>query len=311
MTSTQKLVFIRKHLRLHYKRLREIDPENIVGYRVGKKKTNGIFQRNFAIIFQVKKKIDLADIHQDNHIPKIIRIALPEGEILKVRTDVQQTGAFNFQNGLTGMVRSQNSPGNSYGSAGLFVTDDGQNTLMITNYHVSAENFLNDNIYYYRRDPGQVNQDVSLKTKAANQFSGSFLEGLISENVDIAFVEMSVRPEMPNQLPSGLLIQSRVTDQPLPAHFEGKTVTVYSYSSPQGGDATIHDVSTVLHTKHPGVSFIDLIQLSPKITQGGDSGSVVLTKSDAVLGIIVGADEEFSYAIPFYKIENFKSFNLL
>lgn len=310
LSNTAKIKFLQKHVRKWHQRWHKKHPENIVGFRIGKKTTNGITSRYYSIIFQVKKKKKDSQLDVTLIIPKFFTVKFPDGKKREIKTDVEQTGVFKFQVGITSEVDSIYS--DDFGTAGLFVTDNSNRVFMLTNYHVVAERMIQDGRYYYKRPALQVKNDVRVLTNPSAPITGRFEEGLVSKDIDAAFVELFMPPDpRMNLLPDQNKIRGIVSVRPYPPSFIGKSLLVYSFFNRNGIQGTINNNSSIVHTANPNVFFEDVLQITPKITRGGDSGGIVVTPSFAVIGIIVGADNNYSYAIPFYKIDDFKNIFLI
>jgi len=304
LSTNNKINFLQTYIRKWHKKWHKKHPENIVGFRIGKKVTNGIESRYYSIIFHVKKK--KKQLGESLIIPKYFIVKFPDGKKRKIKTDVEQTGVFKFQDSITSKIDSIYS--NKFGSAGLFVTDSNNRVYVLTNYHVVAERMISNGKFYYRRPINQSKNDVRIILSNANPLAGRFEEGIISHEVDAAFVELFVQPDnRMNILPDQNKIRGRITTRPYPPSFIGKPLFVYSFYNRMGRKGTINDNSSILYTNNPDIYFEGILQISPRITQGGDSGGIVVTPSFAVLGLIVGADSNYTYAIPFYKIDDFKN----
>lgn len=304
LSTNRKIEFLQEYVRRWHRKWHKKHPDNIVGFRIGKKKIGGIESKYYSIIFKVKKKKKKLD--KDLIIPKSFSITFPDGKKRKINTDVEESGVFRFQSGITSAVTSLYSSG--FGSAGLFVTDSTNRLYMLTNFHVVAGQMIQNGKYYYRRPNSQKQNDVRITLNSSNFLSGRFEEGIISHEVDAAFVELFLSPNNNmNILPDQNKVRGRVTVRPYPSSFIGKSIVVYSYYNKQGRQAIIKDNSLVFYTDNPDIYFEDLLQISPKITRGGDSGGLVLTTSFSILGLIVGADLDSTYVIPFYKVDDFKN----
>lgn len=303
-----KNIFLQKQALRIYNKVKRSDPDNITGFRIGRKVTNGNISRNYSIIFQVVEKRDLNRLDKGGLIPEEFNIRFPDKKERIVKTDVEQTGEFKLHGGVGGEVTSSLSNPGSYGTAGLFVSDNGQRTLMITNYHVVAENLMKQCITYYRRPAGNTDKNVRLRLPGMQIVPGIFDEGRIDNTIDVAFVEVPDAPDPDmNMLGNGIRVQGRVTNQPIPDSFVGRGVYVFSNHHPQGISSVITSVTAAVGNS--SVNFSDLLQIQ-KVTSGGDSGSLVVTPNYLALAIIIGADDKYSYAIPFYQITNFKSFQI-
>jgi hypothetical protein len=306
LSTKEKLKFLQAYMLKWHQEWRQAHPSNISGFRIGKKFSKGKESRNYAIIFQVKKKKHLSKLAPENQIPASLKIRFPDKKTRIIQTDIEETGGFSFHQGITGAVRSHNSTG--FGSAGLFVTDDDNNVFLITNYHVVAGDFIKKNKFYYRRPAEQTTNDVKITLPDNTIMNGRFETGTISHEVDVSFTEVFIEPGIElNRLPDDNRISGRLSGRGIPASMIGKNIRVYSFYNKSGAGAKIKSNSSVLYTANDAVYFQDIIQISPKVTQGGDSGGAVLTESNAIVGIIVGGDSSYSYAIPFYKINDFKN----
>jgi len=306
LSTNTKLKYLQMHVKKWHQKWHKNHPDNITGFRIGKKTTNGITTRYYSIIFQVKKKKKENQLENGFLIPRYFIIKFPDGKKRKIKTDVEQTGTFKFQSGVASEVNSIYS--NKFGSAGLFVTDSQKRVYLLTNYHVVAEQMIANRQYYYRRPVSQNKNDVKIIISNTNILKGRFETGIISHEVDAAFVELFMPPDNSmNVLPDQNKVKGRLSVRPYPPSFIGKPLIVYSYHNPMGADGKINDNSSVLYTNNSDIFFEDLLQITPRITKGGDSGGLVVTLSFTVLGLIVGADNNYSYAIPFYKIDDFKN----
>jgi hypothetical protein len=309
LKTNQKIKFLQEYVRNLYDELDKSNPENIVAIRIGKKVINGKESRQYAIIFQVIKKIEENALALNVIIPKAIEIEFPDKKKRVVKTDIEETGNFKFHFGITSEVKSKYSI--HFGTAGLYVSDNANRTYMLTNYHVVAESFISNGILIYRRDPGQFQNDVQIRDRSGNSIAGRFEEGIFSPEVDAAFVELPIAPNSRlNVLPDANRIQGRVPRGPLPLSVVNAPVLVYSYYNPAGRDGFINSNAMPLKINQ-NTFFVDVIQIRPRITQGGDSGGVVLTPAFAVIGIIIGGDSLYSYALPFYKFDNFKNVRIV
>lgn len=310
LTTKERVKFLQSHIRKWHRKWHKNHPENIIGFRIGKKRTNEIEGKNYSIIFLVKKKIDSKNLNPKKRIPSYIRIKFPDGITRQIETDVEETGVLKLHMGITDEVDSNYS--NRFGTAGLFVTDSTNKVYLITNYHVVAEEMINAGQYFYQRSVSQTQEDVKVISLVSGNASGRFEIGIISHEVDAAFVEVSLTANSSlNTLPDNTRVKGRVSIRPYPPTFKGNSVIVYSYYNRMGIKGTISDNSSILYTDNPKIFFEDLLEISPKITQGGDSGGVVLTPSYSVIGLVVGGldDNEGgkTYVIPFYKIDDFKN----
>jgi len=309
MNAHQKLRFLYKKGKSIFKKVRKKDT-GIIGFHIAKKQSGGIEARNYSLVFHVVKKIGKNKLSKSRLIPETVILTFPDGTKKTIKTDVRQAGKFKLHAGIAGTVSSRLSPPNSLGTTALFVTDDEVRALMMTNYHVVAENLMNRGQSYYLRDPGNTARNVTMRVPGGPLVNGCLEEGRIALDIDVAFVLLPGIPPSPvlNQLPNGTNIQARVTANPTPASFRFKNVVVFSIHNPLGIRSVIRAESAAIGE---GNSHYEDVVALDRVTQGGDSGSLVLLPGNLALGIIFGADQLFSYAIPFYKITNFKNFRIL
>lgn len=307
LSTAAQVRFLQSRLPVIAHKWRKVHTKNIVAFRIDYKVTEGKETPNYCIVIQVASKKPKKNLKKEQVLPEFIRIKFPDGKFRKVPTDVVETGHFEFQFGITDEVDSIRSP--HFGTAGLFVTDSTNRVFVLTNYHVVAERLINQGVFYFRREPGDNRRDVRLVSAGGSIIEGMFAEGILNHGVDAAFVFLPIPPNNNlNRLPDGGIVRGKLDVRPIPDSFRNRPVVVYSHFHPRGITSIINDNSAVLFTNDPAIFFEDVIQLKPRVTDGGDSGSIVLTPSGAVLGIIVGADQnDHSYVIPFFKINDFKN----
>lgn len=306
LSTKNKIKFLEHFVEKWHASFYKKHPDNIVGFKISKKIKNGKTTRFYGITFQVLKKIEGTVLNSAELIPKQFEIKFPDGKIRKISTDVEETGGFEFLGGLTGEVTSNYSA--SYGSTGLYVNSNNK-YYMITNYHVVAERFIENNQLYYKRSANQA-YDVRIKTPS-KPILGRFETGLLDTGRDVAFVEIFEQDITHlNALPNGIKIQGRYSKRPYSTDLIGKTVTIYSCNTPQGREGIIDNNSAIIYGKD-GIVFTNLVQIKPVIAISGDSGSPVLINTNVILGLLVGSDNNYSYAIPLYKINDFKNFTLI
>jgi len=310
MRTQKKLSFLRNHAKVVFKEIKMIDSENITGYKIDKKKSGTKTGSRYSLVIHVAKKFGKDDLKDTKIIPESIKVRFPDNIVRTIKTDVVETGRFTFQSGIGGRVTSTLSPPGSYGSPGLFVTDDNHRSLMITNYHVAAGNLMAQGKNDYVRNPSDTSKNIRLITTQGKVFDGSLDRGRISDTIDVAFVIMPTMPPAHgiNVLGNGVNIQGKILTDPTPSALKGKNVVIFSVHNPLGLLTTIVNESVTIDDH--GAHFEEVIQL-PKVTIGGDSGGILITTNYLALGLIIGADDNFSYAIPYYQIEYFKPTQIL
>jgi len=297
LTTRQKLAFLEKHLTRWYKKWNTIHPGNIVGYRIDKKIVGGKKTRNYAIVFHVKRKRKEDRLKGDEIIPKSIRIKFPDGQFRNIKTDVEETGTFQFH---VGSCRKQLNNGYySVGTAGVFLQDNSQNIYALTNYHVVGWDLMTHGQFYFQ---GADSQNLTVNNRPS-----VFREGILSNQLDAAFIFIPGAPQIPlNIMADGTAINGFITG-PISSSIIGKTVRIYS-NTKNGVAANVVSNSGIFYTGFEDISITNAIVL-PACTIKGDSGAAVLV-GNYLLGIVTGADNNYTYVIPYYKIRNFKPLDI-
>jgi hypothetical protein len=297
-TTHQKVKFLQRYIRQHYKEWIQISPKNIVGFKIDKKIRQDKELPYFAIIFQVKNK---KEVNDKQLIPPFFMVEMPNGQVLKVRTDVQELSTPQLH---IGTVRKPKKNGKiEVGTAGLVISIDDE-LHVITNYHVAAYDRLNAGELFFQG----FDDNISVDNQPA-----AFVEGIFSDELDVAFVSLAGNNNgMSNELPNGLEVAGFVA-APLSPGLKGKNVTIYGRNNSNGVKAVLSNVSVLFNTGLNNYWLEDVLEIKPRVTAKGDSGGIVLLNDIYVLGIIVGGtpNDDFSYAIPFHKIDQFKSFTII
>jgi hypothetical protein len=229
-------------------------------------------------------------------IPRHYDIVFPDGKTRRIKTDVRQTGEFKFQSSIMDQVKD-NGNGNS-GTLGLLLKDKRENYFGLTNYHVAAERLLQRNILSYDVTSGDPRHNVSIGGAICKLHKGTF-----NQQLDVAFIFIGSDILASNSLPGG----GRVNDStfirgPIPPTARKNIVSLYLPSRGGKINKQIEDNDAPLN--HRLMRFIELITVT-KCTRGGDSGSLVLAEGAKALGIVLGADDDFTYIVPYYKIHNY------
>lgn len=291
--TKNKIEFLQKYLRKKYLNWHKIHPLNIVGFRIDKKVSKGKKERNYSVIFQVKKKKKEKNLDSKEIIPPFFKIRFPDGKVRKIKTDVDETGKPEFQ--LAECRKPKNNGKLEIGTAGVILTDN-NNHFALTNYHVAGTDLMLNGQFFFQG----ADNNIFVGGQQA-----TFEEGILSEEIDVAFIRLSNVPVNPNILGDGSQILGFI-DGPLSPTLTGKEIKIYSKRVTQGVSATISTNSAVFVTGFGDFVMTDLLQIKPRVTKKGDSGGAVILGNFAVIGIIVGADQSFTYAVPFFKINNFK-----
>lgn len=291
--TKKKIKFLQEYLTNTYKEFFDIHRKNITGFRIDKK--NGV--GNYCIVFHVSKKIEKKKLNELNIIPLYFEVTFPNGEVKKIKTDIEETGKSKLQFALCHKNLSNGSKSN--GTVGVFVEDQNQNVYAVTNYHVAAwDKMLNNQFEFNGSDSSIV---------VGNQTSNLVI-GLFSNEIDVAFVKVNNRTGLNNHFLSGNYIQT-YAQGPIQPNAIGQQLTIYARSKPAGKNSYLKNNRVIFYTGFRNLILENVIMLD-KVTLGGDSGSAVMIQN-ILLAIIVGADDRYSYAIPYYKINNFLSLKII
>jgi len=290
--TRRKIEFLQKYVRRKYKKWLTIHASNIVGFRVDKKVANGKPGRCYSIIFHVRKKLPPNKLgHQA--IPPRLSVKFPDGKTRDIRTDVEQTGIPRLH---LAECRKPRKNGNfEVGTAGV-ILKDATNFFALTNFHVAGIDLMQKGQFAFEGEDNYISVDGEQAT---------FVKGIFSDQIDAAYIRLSAAPDDPNILGDGTRISGFING-PLGTVLIDREIKVYSKNMLKGKGAKIKNNSVVFHTGFRDMVFNDVLQITPRLTKKGDSGGVVLTGEGLLLGIIVGADDNATYAIPFFKVNNFQ-----
>ena len=276
----------------------------LTGIFIGGKKTGETIEPGLSLVFQVSEKKEVAAAEK---IPGAI---LFKG--FRIPTDVLavQLATFDAQPGDT---CSRINVLDVWGSVGLKVRrkeNEEVSFYFLTNYHVAANNLIANRVFgYHFPQPlgGRQMMVPSQFSDPANlNFIGAMHEGIFSSFHDTALILLGDPSACSNTLPDGSNISGSV-DLANDASFIGKEATIYGAVN-KGKQRKIRSVNSSQFFSVPGHvhEMKQLIQID-KFSQPGDSGGAVMIGT-SVIGLHVGSDDQFSYAIPITRILKF--FNL-
>ncbi|HRN49412.1 MAG TPA: trypsin-like peptidase domain-containing protein [Niabella sp.] len=295
-----------KYVKKWHIRWRKKHGDNVVGFRVGKKIEKGKEYREYSIIFQVKKKKNERYLKERELLPKFFSLKFPDGKIRMIKTDVIEAGAFKLQRGIGSKVK--NPYDGAVGSLGVFVKDDNEIVYALTNFHVARWSKIDsDGLGSADREENDPKNDLEITLSNGSKLYGTFITGKINRKVDVAFVEIDngdldkINNELPHVSRGNVLGKSTIQ--------KNNAVTVFGFRN-SNRNATISDEKATLHTDEKNIYFEEILQLHPKVTQKGDSGGLVLNEFENAVGLIVGADKMYSYAIQFSEINQYKAINI-
>lgn len=292
--SKKKIEFLQAYVRKNYAKWFKKYGDNLTSIWIDRKRKGNSVMPYYSIVFNVVKKESPQDLQPAQIFPKHITIQFPDGK-KRIKTDVRQTGKFEFHAGIGSRI--QDGPAGIPGTLGLILKDAQGNLYALTNYHVAAESFLKKGIIFYDITKGAPAHQVSVNNQPAWLYKGFF-----NNQIDAALVLLTPGTNANNLLPGPQLSQvnnNSFIQGPLPATATNKTATLYIPS--QNGRLSMPVKANSAPLNAGIVFFQDLISFD-RCTQGGDSGSVVLIGKNETLGIVLGADDENTFVVPYYKI---------
>ena len=292
--TRNKLAYLQKHINANASAWFQQYGSNLTSVQVQKKTTEKKIKRNYAIVFHVVKKKALEELSPSEVIPKSIQVKFPDNEILTLKTDVIETGKFQFHAQILDTVRDLQT--GETGTLGLFVQDNHSNIYAITNYHVAADGLIKNHRLSFDVSLGDQSRDVGVAG-----FTGRLFKGKIDSEIDIAFIRLLSGAPVNNSFDLTRIVQDFVRGP-----FDGKLIhapiKVFIRSKRSILPRIVINDEAPLNT---GImQFFELVSF-PKAGIPGDSGGVVVNSKNQVLGIYVGSDPINSYCIPFYKVQDY------
>lgn len=276
---------------------------DVVGISVSNKHRRGVKRRYYAIVFHVHRKKD--NVPTSSLIPQWFEVKIPGRGSVKVPTDVVETGEFELCSAkppITPGSTASNLLASASGSAGPLAVDGRGKYYVISNMHVLGKQYLNRG--YYDVVVPEISQKptVCFTNSSGFHIDALFTRGTFGGALDIAMARIEnddickVMNIIPGEgRPTGILdIDS--------SSYIGTEVNIYgSISGKQSSKITCSDAIISLWLNNKKISLTNLIQFSPACSKSGDSGCPVFNPSLKILGIIVGRDKKFSYAIKIEK----------
>lgn len=271
----------------------QIHPGNISGFHIGRRNGRG----RYTIIFHLVEKHPLGEVQEQNLIPPYLEVPFPDGKARKIKTDVQQTGQGDLQFALCHKVLANGD--RSLGTVGVFVRDTFNQVYAVTNYHVAAWNHMLKYKFHFKgNEPGVV----------VGTTNGNLITGAFTKEIDFAFVKVHNSGGASNSFGDGNSISSFFLG-PISPGVINRAAKVYSRYKPNGVSTIIRDNEAVFVTNFMGLKLEKMIMLD-RVTYPGDSGSAVMI-GDNLLALIVGADDFYTYAFPYHKINSVLPYTII
>ncbi len=287
----------------------------LTGLRIGDKKQNNITIAGSYLIFQVSAKRKEVDLEVGERLPaavvfKGIRILTDVVEMPKAALDMVCTGweypGVSSPRKIGGSVSALRE---SDAGTISFVAESASmpgTWYIVTNYHVVAMELLKQNIRSYENPSAgiKVVSPAWFYMEDEKNIKGSMVMGRFSQFHDVAFVRLDKHTGFVNRFKDDTQITGFLDVFRKP-FYKNKEVKMYGARS---GVRTgrIINVDVNMDFTGPGNisnAMVELLELE-KMSCPGDSGSPVLYEGQ-IIGIIVGSNDQYSYAIPIDKIINY------
>lgn len=293
MTQAEKIDAVKACITSNHKKWFQKFGTVVYAVSLGRKIKDNRQTKQLAVIFHAKQKVPHVNLTAGKTIPKTLEVKHGNASFL-ISTDVIVGGDFCFHNCVCDAVTDPDS--NETGTVGLLLQKENNKVYALTNYHVAAKNFLLQNKFRYDGTENDAHK-VIISGRKFDLFKGCFGGSLDAAYIDVTGFENRIKV-----FPDGRNLAGNFTDADRTANLKGQTVIVYSRSNGQSHTAEI--TATPVHLRTNYALFQDLLTIE-RCTNNGDSGSLVVTEQDEVVGIIFGADNRSTYIIPYWACHDF------
>jgi len=261
---------------------------NLVGVHIGYKKRKGKFIQRYSIVFHVSKKYS----NPSKSFPKELKIEI-KGEKTKIfPTDVIETGTLKLQSYLGCRIKLKND--SEYGSLGFYLFRN-RRLYFCSNMHVLAPTLLrNRKTYYYKHYSQQNQPNISVLNSNL-----AYLEEAYFDYMDIGIARINkntANNNIPNYgKPKGFIKINKSNINFI------KTINFKMFGSVSGLQPTklIEVNASKKASRYNNVLFASKLLVMKRCSVEGDSGAPIFDPTNShILGIIIGSDNLYSYAIP-------------
>lgn len=271
---------------------------NVEGVHVGEKEVNGKkIENDYSVVFHVNRK----EAKPLKKIPAFIYIKIKNKCKLRIRTDVIEAGSLKL-NGIKIGDRTQNKNSAMLGTISVYFSTP-QGFYLGSNMHVLAPNMLSQGTTFYDVRRGGLAQTILLFdeiiTTSAQLIVARFKE------IDFAFAKID-NPQIPNVVEKEIKGVGAVNGILGLTHSNYTSVNVSFYGSTSGlnKNCSILELGAKKKTQFSNIILANLIRLK-KCTLDGDSGAPLFDDQNRIVGVIVGSDNNSSYALHINDIINF------
>jgi hypothetical protein len=278
----------------------------LTGVNTGRKLKDDMVVNDYAIVFQVVQKKKLT--------PGAASAAPTQVNYrgINIETDVIQASVAQLQTIHPGDSVSRINEVDESGTVALkvFRTEEKRAVhYLLTNYHVAGFDLLRNDQFRYRFPPSIPNRQVMVPAQhndpANTHFIGAFFEGRLSPFFDIALILLNDENDASNRV-DGFTIKEFIDVHAEDAtDITGRSVTLYGAVNGKkiSPVASIHSHQLFAYNGGNIIELLELIQID-RFSEPGDSGSPIVLNGK-IIGILVGADDQFSYAIPIKRVLDF------
>lgn len=296
--TVKYLDHLKEYVDLHFDAWLEMY-DDVVGISISNKYRGEVKKRYYAIVFHVRRK--RMNVIAEQMIPSWFEISIPGRGLVSVPTDVVETGTFTlcrFNSPITPGCSTSNLISHASGSIGPLVKDDDGKYYVVSNMHVFGKQYLSNGNYNVAIPLSLQISSVLLTNEDGDSIEASFAKGILGGSLDIALARVSDEDvkKVKNIIPgegklTGILDinTSRFINTPVRVHgsVSGKMSSTISSSCAS--------ISFPLNNRV--LSLVNLIQLKPPCCRPGDSGCPVFDSGLKLVGLIIGRDARFSYAV--------------
>ncbi|GAA0556849.1 trypsin-like peptidase domain-containing protein [Chitinophaga japonensis] len=287
---------IQGHINRNFRRWFKRYP-NLEGVHVGPKKVKGAtLPACYAIVFHVSRKKQ----RPGKPVPKFLRVKKGDQDYMKVPTDVIQTGKMKLA-GIKIGERTKNQHSSLVGTISFyFSTPNG--VYLGSNMHVLAPQLLRSGQVFYDARKGDPPQSIRLFNDVIA--STARLTVAVFNGIDFGFAKVD-NPQVPEVIEriikevgavKGVFGLTR-------ANVHTAQLSFYGISSGRRPCA-VTELGAVKNTNLQHIFLTNLIKLS-RCTLDGDSGAPVFDQQNRLVGVIIGRDDDASYALHISDITRF------